>query len=415
MNKKSLVKLLIIFVLLIGLGYLAICGAQVGKYILKPLTDAIPKGLDLTGGVSALYQAVDPDQEDFESKMQSVSAVLRNRLDANGFLEATISRQGTDRIRVEIPNVNDPDELLSIIGKPAKLEFVDPNGEVLMDGSMVKTAQAAMGNGNTYVVAFELNEEGTDIFARATQEFLNQVIKINLDGTTISAPTVNSVIASGTGQIEGSFTASQAQQLASLIQSGALPLDLNQLEVRTISATLGDEAMSSSMVAGIIAIAFIFVFMIAVYRLPGLIGGVAMLWFSLLYLFFMAVIPGVQLTLPGVAGVVLSIGMAVDANVIIFERMKEELYMGKTLRGSVNSGFHKAFSAILDGNITTIIAGVVILFFGTGTIKGFAISLIIGICVSMFTAIVFTRYMLTLVMDLNVRNKRLYGLRGADK
>ena len=237
--------------------------------------------------------------------------------------------------------------------------------------------------------------------------------RVELDGEVISAPKVNQAITGGQGYIEGNFTAESAQQLAMLIQSGALPLDIEQIEVRTISATLGEDALSTSMTAAVIGVLLVIVFMLVIYRLPGVMASLALLIYILIDLFLLAVIPGVQLTLPGIAGIVLSIGMAVDANVIIFERMKEEMRAGKTVRASVESGFKRAFSAILDSNITTIIAGLVLMIFGAGTIKGFAITLTIGVVCSMFTAVVVTRFLLRQMVGLNFTNHRLYGVRDA--
>ena len=339
-------------------------------------------------------------------------AVLRNRLTNQGFTEATVTQQGTNRIRIEIPDVDDPNEILNIIGQPAHLEFKTADGETIMDGSAVVSAEMGYLEGQP-VVQFTLNDEGATAFATATAENVGSTISIELDGEVISAPKVNQAITGGQGYIEGNFTAESAQQLAMLIQSGALPLDLEQIEVRTISATLGEDALSTSMTAAVIGVLLVIVFMLVIYRLPGVMASLALLIYILIDLFLLAVIPGVQLTLPGIAGIVLSIGMAVDANVIIFERMKEEMRAGKTVRASVESGFKRAFSAILDSNITTIIAGLVLMIFGAGTIKGFAITLTIGVVCSMFTAVVVTRFLLRQMVGLNFTNHRLYGVRDA--
>ena len=281
-----------------------------------------------------------------------------------------------------------------------------------MDGSAVVSAEMGYLEGQP-VVQFTLNDEGAAAFATATAENIGSTISIELDGEVISAPKVNQAITGGQGYIEGNFTAESAQQLAMLIQSGALPLDIEQIEVRTISATLGEDALSTSMTAAVIGVLLVIVFMLVIYRLPGVMASLALLIYILIDLFLLAVIPGVQLTLPGIAGIVLSIGMAVDANVIIFERMKEEMRAGKTVRASVESGFKRAFSAILDSNITTIIAGLVLMIFGAGTIKGFAITLTIGVVCSMFTAVVVTRFLLRQMVGLNFTNHRLYGVRDA--
>lgn len=410
MKTKCAVNMIIVVVLIAAFGALAIFGLNIGALEIKPLIEGISQGLDLRGGVSAVYEAKDDGQSDYADLLAGTMAVLRNRLTSQGFTEATVTQQGTNRIRVEIPDVDDPNEILNIIGQPAKLEFKTEDGTVIMDGSAVTSAEMGYLEGQP-VVQFELNSEGADAFAKATAENIGKTISIELDGEVISAPTVNTAITGGSGYIEGNFTAESAQQLAMLIQSGALPLDIEQLEVRTISATLGEDALSTSMTAAMIGVALVILFMLVMYRLPGVVSTLALLVYILIDLFLLAVIPGVQLTLPGIAGIVLSIGMAVDANVIIFERIKEEMKAGKTVRASVESGFKRAFTAILDSNITTIIAGVVLMIFGAGSIKGFAITLTIGVVASMFTAVVVTRFLLRQMVGLNFTRRSLYGVK----
>ncbi len=412
MKTRCAVNMIVVVILLAAFGALAIFGLNIGALEIKPLVEGISQGLDLRGGVSAVYEAQDEGQSDFASLLSGTMAVLRNRLTNQGFTEATVTQQGTNRIRIEIPDVDDPNEILNIIGQPAHLEFKTADGETIMDGSAVVSAEMGYLEGQP-VVQFTLNDEGATAFATATAENVGSTISIELDGEVISAPTVNQAITGGQGYIEGNFTAESAQQLAMLIQSGALPLDIEQIEVRTISATLGEDALSTSMTAAVIGVLLVIVFMLVIYRLPGVMASLALLIYILIDLFLLAVIPGVQLTLPGIAGIVLSIGMAVDANVIIFERMKEEMRAGKTVRASVESGFKRAFSAILDSNITTIIAGLVLMIFGAGTIKGFAITLTIGVVCSMFTAVVVTRFLLRQMVGLNFTNHRLYGVRDA--
>ena len=412
MKTRCAVNMIVVVILLAAFGALAIFGLNIGALEIKPLVEGISQGLDLRGGVSAVYEAQDEGQSDFASLLSGTMAVLRNRLTNQGFTEATVTQQGTNRIRIEIPDVDDPNEILNIIGQPAHLEFKTADGETIMDGSAVVSAEMGYLDGQP-VVQFTLNDEGATAFATATAENVGSTISIELDGEVISAPKVNQAITGGQGYIEGNFTAESAQQLAMLIQSGALPLDIEQIEVRTISATLGEDALSTSMTAAVIGVLLVIVFMLVIYRLPGVMASLALLIYILIDLFLLAVIPGVQLTLPGIAGIVLSIGMAVDANVIIFERMKEEIRAGKTVRASVESGFKRAFSAILDSNITTIIAGLVLMIFGAGTIKGFAITLTIGVVCSMFTAVVVTRFLLRQMVGLNFTNHRLYGVRDA--
>ena len=408
-RSRAVVALCIILVVVAAAGCLALRGFGKGRMInyLKPWGEAISLGLDLRGGVYTVYQAKNPNEEDMDAKMESTVSILMSRLTRQGFTEATVTRQGTERIRVEIPNVSDPNEILSIIGTPAKLEFADSAGTVLMDGSMVKNAQAAQDENGQAVVDFTLNDEGSKIFAEATAANLGKPISILLDGETISSPTVNSVIAGGRGQITGNFTPEEAQTLASLIMSGALPIDLEQLEVSAISATLGVEALDKAVRAGLIGVILVMLFMIFRYRLCGLMASLALTIYMLIVVLLLA-LTGAQLTLPGVAGIVLGIGMAVDANVVIFERVREELRAGRPLESSVRKGFSNAMSAIVDANVTTIIAAIVLYAFGTGTVRGFALTLGIGVATSMFTAIFVTHKLLDILASLGVRSEKLY-------
>ncbi|MCR4708176.1 MAG: protein translocase subunit SecD [Clostridiales bacterium] len=408
-RSRAIIQLAVILVVIVVAGCLALFGFGKGKMInyLKPWGEAISLGLDLRGGVYTVYEAKNPEEEDLDSKMDSTVSILVSRLTRQGFTEATVTRQGTNRIRVEIPNVSDPNEILSIIGTPAKLEFTDPNGAVIIDGSMVKNAQAAQGENNQIVVAFELNDEGARLFADATAANIGKPISILLDGETISAPTVNSVIAGGRGEITGNFTAEEAQTLASLIMSGALPLELEQLEVSAISATLGVEALEKAFRAGIIGVVLVMLFMLFRYKLCGVVADIALTIYILIVVLLLA-LTGAQLTLPGVAGIILGIGMAVDANVVIFERIRDESKAGRPLDSSVRKGFSNAMSAIIDSNVTTIIAAIVLYAFGTGTVRGFALTLGIGVATSMFTAIFVTHKLLDIFVALGFQNQKLY-------
>lgn len=413
MKKRSLVGIIVTFVLIALLCFVVINGFSVGIYEVKPL-NGIQQGLDLTGGVYTVYQATDTSVDNFDEKMDGAMLVLRDRLDAKGFTEATVTKQGMDRIRVEIPinstsEIQDPNEVAEFIGTPAKLEFVDPNGNTVLEGSDIANAQAGQ-NPQTleYMVSFELTQAGAEKFAAATEEFLNQTISITMDGETISAPKVNSVIADGKGQITGNFTMESARDLAMQIESGALPLDLQEIEVRSISATLGAGALQNSIIAGLIGLIILFAFILVYYRLPGLVACMALIAYVCFVLLLLGSVPGVQLTLPGIAGIILGIGMAVDANVIIFERFKEEFRSGKTLRTSFNGGFKKAFVTILDSNITTLICAIVLAVFGTGTLKSFAYTLIISIVVSMISALAITRGILKMFINLNIKNPNVF-------
>ncbi|MFZ5974897.1 MAG: protein translocase subunit SecD [Bacillota bacterium] len=421
MAKKSAIKLTLYIIVVAFLGFIAVNGLSLGVNSIKPVKDVIKRGLDLTGGIYTVYQAKDTSVKDFEYKMDSAVTVLRTRLDGKGFTEATITRQGTDKIRIEIP-INETSEnqdvnaISKYIGTPAVVQFLDPDGNVIMEGKNIKTARAALqttqNQTQQYVVDFTLDDAGTKAFADATTELAGtgKSISITLDGKVISSPTVNQAITGGNGYIEGNFSKESAQELAMQIESGSLPIELNEIEVRSINATLGADALDTSAMAGLIGVGIVITFMIAFYRLPGVAASLALIGYILIMLFLLALL-SIQLTLPGIAGIILSIGMAVDANVIIFERFKEEARAGKSLTASLESGFKRALSAIVDSNITTLIAALVLMYFGTGPIKGFAYTLALGICISMFTAITITRFLLRSFIRLNVKKKSLYVAR----
>lgn len=409
LRARALVSLVAIIVVVAVCAYLGLCGFGKGTMInyLKPWGDAISLGLDLRGGVYTVYQAENNGDPDFDTKMESTVSILTSRLTRQGFTEATVTRQGSDRIRVEIPNVSDPNQILTIIGTPAQLYFVDESGNNLMEGGMVKNAQAAQDQDGKPCIAFELTDEGAKIFAEATAANLGKTISITLDGETISRATVNTVIAGGKGEITGNFTADEAKNLATLILSGALPLNLTQLEVSAISATLGVEALDRAIQAGIIGVALVMLFMLFRYRLCGLVADIALTIYIMIVVLLL-VLTGAQLTLPGVAGIILGIGMAVDANVVIFERIREEVKNGRPIGSAVRKGFSNALSAIIDSNVTTIIAAVVLYAFGTGSVRGFALTLGIGVATSLVTAVFVTHKLLDIFADLGIKNQKLY-------
>lgn len=406
---RAVISLVAIVVVVAVCAYLGLFGFGKGTMInyLKPWGDAISLGLDLRGGVYTVYQAEDNGDPDFDSKMESTVSILTSRLTRQGFTEATVTRQGSDRIRVEIPNVSDPNQILTIIGTPAQLYFVDEDGNNLMEGSMVKNAQAAQDQDGKPCIAFELTDEGAKIFAEATAANLGKTISITLDGETISRATVNTVIAGGKGEITGNFTADEAKNLATLILSGALPLNLTQLEVSAISATLGVEALDRAIQAGVIGVILVMLFMLFRYRLCGLVADIALTIYIMIVVLLLA-LTGAQLTLPGVAGIILGIGMAVDANVVIFERIREEVKVGRPIGSAVRKGFSNALSAIIDSNVTTIIAAIVLYAFGTGSVRGFALTLGIGVATSLFTAVFVTHKLLDIFADMGIKNQKLY-------
>ncbi len=419
--RRSIITLAVSVVIIAVLFIIGCTGLNLdsrGLYKLKtfiPTTNvekwpsAIPLGLDLRGGVYVEYLAKETEDlgVDFSILLNNTIGVIQNRLTQKGFTEATVTQNGTSGIRVEIPDVTDPLEVLSLIGSPAELEFRDPTGAVILKGSNVKTATVTMYEGK-YAVAFKLDAEGTEKFAEATRNNIGKAISIYLDGNEVSAPTVNSAITAGEGVIEGNFTLESAQALAIQIQSGALPLVLTQDKADTVSASLGDNALATSVKAAIIGIALVLLFMALRYRVCGLVADVALVLYIWLVFFLMAALGSIQLTLPGIAGIVLGIGMAVDANVIIFERIEEEVRAGRSVRSAVTTGFKNAFSAIIDSNVTTIIASIVLMIFGTGSIRGFANTLLLSVVVSLLTAVVVTRFLLKHAANLFANHPKLF-------
>ncbi len=372
----------------------------------------IKLGLDLAGGVSITYEAVGegtPSAEDMSDTIYK----LQKRVEIYS-TEAEVYQEGSDRINIEIPGVTDANSILAELGKPGSLEFQTSDGAVVLEGTDVADAQAGsrtdeITGSREYVVSLTLTDEGTTKFAVATAANVGKQIAIVYDGEVISAPTVNEAIGSGQAQISGSFTFEEAEQLASTIRIGTLSLELQELRSNVVGAKLGEEAIATSLKAGAIGFVLLLIFMIAVYRLMGLAAGVALTSYVGLVL---GLLNGfdMTLTLPGIAGIVLSIGMAVDANVIIFARIREELADGKTVRSSMKTGFQKALSAIVDGNVTTLIAALVLSLKGSGSVKGFAQTLALGIVVSMFTALVVTRLVLSALYALGLQDVKLYGV-----
>ncbi len=426
LNKRtaSVVMLCAALVLTLAVGFLGLNGTWLdsrGLYKLLPwlpTTDvenwpqAISLGLDLKGGVYVEYEAtmseeMEAEGFDFGNLLDSTMGVISKRLTEKGYPEATVSQLGNSGIRVEIPAVTDPAAVLDLIGSPAKLEFVDPQGNVFMEGRHLQAATPTVDDNYQPAISFKLTSEGGQLFGDMTAECIGQAITITLDGETLMSPTVNEAIYGGQVLVTGSFTADEAENIALMLQSGALPLDLRQDKLDTISATLGVDALATSVKAAIIGILLVMLFMIIRYRLCGVVASWALCIYIILVFLFLAVVPGVQLTLPGIAGIILGIGMAVDANVVIFERVKEEVAEGRPMIHAVRIGFKNALSAVIDANVTTIIAAVVLLAFGTGSVQGFATTLLIGVITSMISAILVTRFLLTRFVRV-IDNPKLY-------
>lgn len=441
-KSKAIVILLVLVLLLGGLGYTAAVG--VGSEHKASASD-IKLGLDLAGGVSITYKVAGDEKPSAEDMADTIYK-LQKRVETYS-TESVVYQEGDDRINIEIPGVSDANAILEELGKPGSLYFIsetdsegnynyqasmDANGnivyvmlksidEIIADGSAplsgtdVKDAQAGSitnSMGNTEIgVDLTMTDEGTQKFADATTRAYQkgETLGIYYDGNIISAPSVKAALTDGKAQITGNFTYEEAEQLASTIRIGGLKLELEELHSKVVGAQLGEEAISTSVKAGAVGFAIIVIFMIAVYYISGLAASLAL---GLYVEMIIILLNGfeITLTLPGIAGIILSIGMAVDANVIIFARIREELAKGKTVRSAIDTGFKKAQSAILDGNITTLIAAGVLWLMGSGTVKGFAETLALGIALSMFTAMVITKLILKAFYALGLQNAKLYGV-----
>ncbi len=370
----------------------------------------IKLGLDLSGGVSITYQTVGTENPSAEDMADTVYK-LQQRVN-NYSTEASVYQEGANRINIEIPGVSDANTILEELGKPGSLTFQLEDGTVILDGTEVASAQAgtqndSMGN-SQHVVSLTFSDAGKTAFAEATTNNVGKKIHIVYDGAYISSPVVNEAITDGKCIISGSFTAESAANLASAIRIGSLSLELEEIRSNVVGAQLGEEAISTSLIAGAIGILIVMLFMIIVYKLPGVIAALSLLMYTGLELVALNAFD-MTLTLAGIAGVILSIGMAVDANVIIYARIREEIAAGKTVRSAIDIGFKKALSAIIDGNVTTLIAAVVLNFMATGSVKGFAQTLALGIVVSMFTACVISRILVNCSYALGMKDEKYFG------
>lgn len=406
-KKKSGLVLILMAVLTFLLGWTAIMGwgsAKTGSM------RNIRTGLDLAGGVSITYEAeeANPSDEDMSDTIYK----LQQRVTQYS-TEANVYRQGLNRINVEIPGVTNANEILEELGTPGSLLFTDSEGNKVLEGTDIASAEGVAYTDqrtgeHKYVVTLKMTEGGTKKFADATAANVGKTIAIIYDGETVSNPVVNEAITSGEAEISGMADIDEAKQLASFIRIGSLSLTLNEIYSNVVGAQLGTDALATSVKAGIIGIILVILFMIWAYRISGFASGWALLDFVFLDLIMMNAFD-VTLTLPGIAGVILTIGMAVDANVIIYARTREELTNGLPLRRALTAGFHKAFSAIFDGNVTTLIAAAVLYFMGTGTIQGFAITLAMGVVLSMFSCLVLSRWISYALYGVGIRNEKLYG------
>jgi preprotein translocase subunit SecD len=369
-------------------------------YRVKSFNETINKGLDLQGGISVLEEI--QGEADNETIGRTIE-MLNMRLNPEGVKEIAITKEGKNKIRIEIPGEFDSKKVLESIGKTGKLEFKGPDEAVILTGSDVKDAIAYLDDMGKPTIGLELKEAGAKKFADATGKFKGQQITIYMDEEVLTSPTVNDVITTGKAVITGSASLDEAKRQANIIKSGALPVTLKAVEFKTVGATLGANALPLSVKAGVIGILLVILFMAIYYRLPGVLAGIALIFYVVIVLGTFSVV-GVTLTLSGIAGFLLTVGMAVDANVLIFARIKEELKLGKSIRNAVDSGFNRALSSILDSNITTIIAAIVLYYLGSGAVKGFALTLMIGIIWSIFTALTVTKTLIKLSMGIGLVN-----------
>ncbi len=422
--KKSIIAIVVVIALTALLVMTALIGLDIGIVSLPSVQDGIVLGLDLVGGSEITYDAVVPeDATDVDAGMNVAVTMLRQRCDNLGYTEANVYRSGERQVVVEIPNVDNPEEAVQQLGTTAVVEFVDADGKVWLGGSDIASAKCVYGQvdetgTSAYYIQLAFTDEGKEKFVEATKAIASRAsdnyMSITMDGETISSPNVDKKFAStginsDTAMIlMGNAGVDEVQYLANIISSGALPFALENSKLQTVGATLGEKSLDTSLFAGMIGMILVMVFMIVVYRLPGLDSALTLVFYTALFAVVLAV-SHANLTLPGIAGMILTIGMAVDANVIIFERIKEELRAGKSLRTSIDNGYHNAFTAILDSNITTAIAAIVLWWRGSGTIVGFAQTLLIGVVLSMFTMLIITRILLKSLVNLKVTKLWAYG------
>ncbi|MFN3699468.1 MAG: protein translocase subunit SecD [Dictyoglomus sp.] len=384
----------------------------VGAALWILLTFPFRFGLDIKGGIRVTLKCQRTEGVEItDDAVRRTIEVIRNRIDQLGVTEPSIYKEGTDKIVVELPGIEDPERALEIIGQTALLEFKDETGKTILTGSALKTAKVEFDQVGQPMVRVEMNPEGAKIFADFTSKNVGKQVFILLDGKVISNPVIKEPITEGVGVITGRFTIDEAQKLAILLRAGALPVPVKVIENRTIDPTLGRDTMEAAYKAGIIGAILVIVFMILVFRFLGIVADIALLIYIVLDLAVLKLL-NATLTLPGIAGIILSIGMAVDANCLIFARMREEYMQKKTPMASLDAGFRNALRAIIDSNVTTLLAALILFYFGTGPIRGFAVTLSLGVVLSMFTSIIVTRTLLENLLSLPLFKKatKLLGL-----
>ncbi|MCI8609108.1 MAG: protein translocase subunit SecF [Firmicutes bacterium] len=412
------VKRILAFLVLVAIVFgWYVAGFGIGS--INSVKDAIKYGLDINGGVYVVMEAhTDATGDALDELMEQTRAVLNNRVNQLGIAESSVTIEGTNRLRIEMPGVEDAEEAIEAIGKTAQLQFILADGTVVFDGSMVKDAAIAT-DGAYYKILLEFDSAGASAFEEATRKAFSGEVTASIDGMAaneigivlddeiITHPYVKGVISGGSCEIEGKYTQEEASTTAALIRGGALPVELVEIQSSVQSATIGADALDKSIIAGAIGLGIVFLIMLVFYGMLGLVADIALLLYVVIFLWAMAGM-GVVMTLPGIAALILSIGMAVDANVIIFARIKEEIAAGKSIRVAVNSGFKNALTTVLDAQITTLIAAVVLYEVGTTSVKGFALTLMIGIVISIFTAVVITQLFISLLADNKKFSKNRY-------
>ena len=412
---KSSILLIICTLAIVLAAFLSIQGAEIGGYRIKSMDQLLTKGLDLQGGVSVVMeiQGDEVSNEDLEKTKNQ----LELRVNKIGVSETSVATEGDKRIRIDIPGVYDSSEIVDSLSKTGELTFKSPEGDVLLTGQDIEKASVTLNSTTSEPeVSLEMNESGKTKFADATTKYLNKKISIYMDDQELSSPTVNATINDGKAVISGGYTSESAKKLAGLINSGALPVSIKAASVQTVGAQLGSDALPNALTAALVGIGFIFIFMTLYYRVPGFISSIVLVLYIILVLLTMAEV-GTTLTLPGIAALLLTIGMAVDANVLIYARIREELRKGITIKSAVEKGFSNALSSIVDSNVTTIIAGLVLYFLGSGSVKGFAVTLVIGILISMFTALIVTKFFIMQAVNAGLLNKlsHFMGKKGVEK
>lgn len=431
-KKKSIIVLSLVAVFIILMAVFAVVDFPIGNtvYDYHGYAKTIKLGLDMSGGVSAVFNVIDDGHPDLDVRIDGTVASLQELLVSKGYTEATVTKgtnsNGMNTIRVEVPDVDDPETVLSLIGRPATLEFKleesDTAEAVIIGSEHLETAYVTTDDNSAYAVGLKFNDEGTKVFSDMTSANVGKSTYIYINGELYTTVNINSAITNGSAIItsQAGYSFEEAKDFATRLQSGTFGVKLQQAEVRSISPTLGANAVRNALIAGVIGIALIFVFLAVIYRGMGLAADVALCIYIVLLLWFSALLPWVQLTLPGIAGLLLSIGMAVDGNVIIFERIREE-YRGtsKPIKSAVKAGFKRSIAAIIDGNVTTLIGAIVLWAVGSAAIQGFAVTLFIGIILSMVTSLLITRLVLNSFLPLTAKldkkhkglNEKLYGLK----